>query len=321
MKISFSRIRADWRQKLLFFDKLTLGYLILLPILILLSGKHVHLWPMIAIVHPILIIGVLALISNEAVLPGALRWLRDWYPMLFFTFFFGTIGRLVTLFFPFWLEPFLLKSDIWFFGEHPWEFFARHLTPLTTEIFSFAYWSYYFLIPLAVWVPYRAARARFAKKHAAAPPFDRVMARVCLTMFTCYACFLLMPARGPHHVMNLDHELLFAGGWFYNSILFIQGKGSVVGAAFPSSHVAAAWTVLLALRQSFRKLFWTLLPLVVVLSASTFVIQYHYVIDSVGGFLVAAVIEVLMSRREAQPQQPADVKAGIHETRAMIMEK
>lgn len=321
MQISFSGISAYWRQKLLLFDKLTLGYLVLLPILILLSGKHVHLWPMIAIVHPILILGVLALITYETALPGALRWLRDWYPMLFFTFFFGTIGRVVTLFFPFWLEPFLLKSDIWFFGEHPWEFFTRHLTPLTTELFSFAYWSYYFLIPLAVLIPYRAARTEFARKHAIAPPFERVMARVCLTMFTCYACFLLMPARGPHHVMNLDHELLFAGGWFYNSILFIQGKGSVVGAAFPSSHVAAAWTVLLALRQSFRKVFWTLLPLVVILSASTFVIQYHYIIDSVGGILVAAVIEVIMSRRETQQQQQANVKVTWHKTPPMIIEK
>lgn len=321
MQISSSGIRTPWRPNLLLFDKLTLGYLVLLPILILLSGKHVRFWTMVAIVHPILIAGVLALVSFESSLPKALRWLRDWYPMLLFTFFFGTIGRLVTLYFPFWLEPFLLRSDVWFLGQHPWELFARRLDPVTTEVFSFAYWSYYFLIPLVVWIHYRAARPGLVKRHVVTPTFDRVMARVCLVMFACYVCFLLMPARGPHHVLNLDHDLLFAGGWFYDSILFIQGKGSVTGCAFPSSHVAAAWTVLLTLRQSFRRLFWTLLPLVVVLSASTFVIQYHYIIDSVGGILLAVVIEAVMARGEARQRQRLDLKAGRHRAQPVVVEK
>lgn len=290
-----------WRHRLLLFDKLTLGYLVLVPVLILLSGKHVHLWPVIAVAHPLLIAGLLALIRYQQRLPVALRWLRDWYPVLLFTFFFSTIGRLVTLFLPFWLEPFLLRSDVWFLEQHPWEFFARHLTPLTTEIFSFAYWSYYLLIPLVAavhYLPLRLSRDVAPTK----PAFDGVMARLCLVMYTCYACFLLLPARGPHHVLNLDHDLLFAGGWFYSSILFIQAKGSVVGAAFPSSHVAAAWAALFTLRQSFRRLFWTVLPLVLLLSASTFVIQYHYIIDSVGGILVAVAVEALMTRREKREQ-------------------
>jgi len=290
-----------WWHRLLLFDKLTLGYLVLVPVLILLSGKHVHLWPMIALSHPLLVIGILALIRHQRRLPVTLLWLRDWYPMILFTFFFSTIGRLATLLLPFWPERLLLQSDFWFWQQHAWQFFSRHLDFLLTEIFSFAYWSYYLLIPAVVALHYRPLWPG-RNGTITSPPFERVMARLCLVMYTCYALFLLMPARGPHHVLNLDHDLLFAGGWFYSSILFIQAKGSVVGAAFPSSHVAAAWTVWLTLRQSFRTLFWTLLPLVLLLSASVFVIQYHYVIDAVGGILVAVAGEALMTRREKREQ-------------------
>ncbi|MDZ7266396.1 MAG: phosphatase PAP2 family protein [candidate division KSB1 bacterium] len=303
-----SRFHDFWRQRLLLFDKLTLGYLVLVPLLILLSGKHVHLWPVIAVAHPLLIAGILALVRSQHRLPAGVRWLRDWYPMLLFTFFFSTVGRLVTLFLPFWLEPFLLRSDFWFWQRHPWEFFSQHLDRVTTEVFSFAYWSYYLLIPAVAAVHYAALRPG-RNGAPTAPAFQAVMNRLCLVMYTCYACFLLLPARGPHHVLNLDHDLLFAGGWFYRAILFIQSKGSVVGAAFPSSHVAAAWTMLLTLRKSFRKLFWTILPLVVLLSLSIFVIQYHYVLDAFGGVLVAVVIEAVMSRRENRRHQTVQAQA------------
>ena len=299
------------------YDKLTLGYLALVPILVLLSGKANSFWPILAFGHPLAILTVWLLVRHQNSLPAILRWFRDWHPVVFFTFFFSEIGHLVNLFFPYWFEPFLLQSDRWLFGMPPWEFFAAESNRTTTEIFAFAYWSYYLLIPFALWLCYTRRRDDDGRKPAIS--FESAMTRLCLVMYLCYASFLLMPARGPHHAYHLSLAELFTGGWFFGAVLFVQKYGSVVGAAFPSSHVAAAWTVLLVLRRNRKSLFWWLLPLVVLMTASTFVIQYHYVLDAVAGVLLALGIEHLAMKHERRKYRRLRKIARVRRTAARVI--
>jgi membrane-associated phospholipid phosphatase len=88
-------------------------------------------------------------------------------------------------------------------------------------------------------------------------------------------------------------------------VLWVQKQSSVVGAAFPSSHVAAAWALWLTLRKDFRTALWLLLPVVVLLTVSTFILQYHYVVDAAAGILLALVFEWLMARSEVPVAAPA----------------
>ncbi len=286
-----------WQKNLRLYDKLTLAVLVLLPLLALLAGKRDTTTLRFAVLHAFAFVAVLMLIRTEARQPAWARFLRDWYPVILLTFFFGEVGRIVNLLLPFWLEPHLIQSDYVVFGQHAYEYLAPRLTPATTEIFAFAYWAYYPLIPFVLGLFYFSRRRTAG---ALQPAFEQVMNRICASLYLCYVCFLLFPARGPHHALNVSIAELTSGGVFFNFVLAVQKRGAVVGAAFPSSHVAAAWTMLLVLRRSFRTTFWLLLPLVFLLSISTFVLQYHYWVDALAGIILALVLERFMSWRETR---------------------
>jgi len=286
-----------WGKNFRLYDKLAIGALLVIPLLALLNGKVDAITLRFIIIHTIALVVILALIRSEAGLPAGLRLLRDWYPLILFTFFFSEVGRAVNLLFPFWLEPHLIQSDYWLFGQHAYEYLTPRLTPFITEIFAFAYWAYYPLIPFVAALFYFTRRA---KAGALQPQFEQVVARLSLSLYSCYVCFLLFPARGPHHALEVSIAKLTSGGFFFNFILALQARSAVVGSAFPSAHVAAAWTVWLVLRNNFKKTFWALAPLVLLLSVSIFVLQYHYWVDAVGGIIVAVALEWWFTRRETR---------------------
>ena len=291
-------------RKLLLFDKLTLGVLAALPLLYLLSGRIAAAGPMLRYGHLIVIAAVLVLIHRQDSLPPSLRLLRYGYPVLCLTFFFGEVGGVVSILFPYWLEPFLIRSDLVLLGGlHGWEFFVPYLNAVEVEILAFAYWSYFILIPLIPGLHYRAQMVQNGKPLFYS--FERVMARLCAVMFTCYTLFLLLPARGPHHALHVHIDQLVSGGLFFHAVLWVQKQSAVVGAAFPSSHVAATWALWLTLRKDFRTALWLLLPVVVLLTVSTFLLQYHYIVDAAAGVLLALVFEWIMARREAPVATPA----------------
>lgn len=282
-------------RRLLLFDKLTLGYLILAPLLFAIMDWHLPVLHKMAVVHPLMILAVLALIALEAHLPRGVRWLRYVYPLIGFSFFFGMITKGVNLFFPFWLEPYLIRADIWLYGKHGWQFFAEHLNFFEVEFLAAAYWSYYVLFPMITLMHY-ARGVRTGNSLAPGQAIDSVMSRLAISLFSCYVLFMLLPARGPHHVFHLSDQHLFTGGFFWHLVLAIQGQAKVVGAAFPSAHVAAAWTLYLTLRRDFPKMYWSLLPLMLALTVSVFALQYHFTMDAVAGLLLPILIEVVWCR-------------------------
>ena len=287
-------------RKLLLFDKLTLGVLTVLPLLYLVSGRMSAASPMLLYGHPLVILAVLVLISRQEHLRAPLRVLRYGYPLLCLTFFFPEVGGVVSVFFPYWLEPYLIRSDTFLLGGlRGWEFFTPHLNVMEVEILAFAYWSYFLLIPLVAGLHYFAQNTQNGRPLAFS--FERVMARLCTVMYTCYTLFLLLPARGPHHALHVHIDKLVAGGFFFDAVLLIQKKSAVIGAAFPSSHVAAAWALWLTLRKDFRLAFALLFLPVALLTVSTFMLQYHYIVDAAAGILLSFIVEWLMARHEAQP--------------------
>ncbi len=291
---------AHLYHKLFLFDKLTLGVLAVLPVLYLLSGRISSAGAMLLGGHPLIIAGALVLIHRQESLPAWLRLLRYGYPVLCLTFFFGEVGGVVNAFLPFWLEPYLIRSDeILLGGRHGWQVFMPLLPPVGVEILAFAYWAYFLLLPGIAWLHYRGKSGNADKNLFYS--YERVLARLCVVMYTCYTLFLVLPARGPHHALQVHIETLLSGGWFFHAVLLIQKKSAVMGAAFPSSHVAAAFTLWLTLRHDFRIAFWSLLPVVALLAVSTFLLQYHYIVDAAAGILLSLIVEWVMSHHEAPP--------------------
>ena len=57
--------------------------------------------------------------------------------------------------------------------------------------------------------------------------------------------------------------------------------------AFPSGHTMITTAVLIVAWRRFRKLFWFLLPVAILLILSTMYCRYHYLVDVLAGIVLA----------------------------------
>jgi hypothetical protein len=230
--------------------------------------------------------------------------IRDLYPFFLFTFvLFGEFTYLANVVFPYWIENTLIRFDLWLFGGPPHLFIERHAPAWFIELMAFAYWTYF---PLVIYVALRYYRPYAREMHhgIAIPSPKRAefldfMNRICLSFYSCYVLFMILPARSPRHALNLNGQIHFEGGFFFEIISRMQDYVSVVGAAFPSAHVAVAWVAVMALRRHDHKLYLVSVPIVAALTVSIFILQYHYVLDAVGGVVVAWLLERFWKMRRA----------------------
>jgi hypothetical protein len=287
------------------YDRLTFGYLWLTLLLAAFSPKPLPIRGRILLIHLIISVAVVLLIywgqlrsqtHRHYIPPKWLQFLRAWHPLFWFTFFlFGEFTYLANIIFPYWIENHLIQFDLWLFGQPAHLFFEKNLPAWSVEIAAFAYWSYYPIL-FGIAVRYYFFHLKEQRNLAGNPAFVGFMNRLCLAFYVCYVLFMMIPARSPRHALNLNEQLNLTGGLFYHMIATLQNYVSVVGAAFPSSHVAVAWVAVLTLRDEHRVAFWSLIPLVIALTMSIFFLQYHYVLDAVFGVLLAAIFEWLWRR-------------------------
>ena len=116
-----------------------------------------------------------------------------------------------------------------------------------------------------------------------------------LTYAISYLGYLLVPARGPIEHYAFQAEL--AGGQFHRIVLAgVEATGGNHG-AFPSLHVGAtAFVCFYDLRRHpLRGM--TYVPMVALITVSTVVLRYHYVIDLIAGLGIAALCAAIARRR------------------------
>jgi len=288
------------------YDRLTFAYLWLTLLLVVFSPKPIPVRERIIVSHITVSFIIIFFIywgqlrsktHRHYVSPRWLRFLRDWHPLFWFTFlFFGEFTYLANLVFPYWIENSLIHFDLWLFGQPPHQFIETHASAWLVEFMAFAYWSYYpILLGVAGWY-YLFRAENDAHPNAEKMTFIDITNKLCCTFYLCYILFMLMPARSPRHALNLNEHLNLNGGQFFNMIATLQNYVSVVGAAFPSSHVAVAWVAVMTLRDEYRLAFWSLMPLVIALTVSIFILQYHYMLDAVAGVILALVFEFFWRR-------------------------
>jgi membrane-associated phospholipid phosphatase len=99
---------------------------------------------------------------------------------------------------------------------------------------------------------------------------------------------LLLPARGPIVLIGGDQIFLLSGMLHCIVSFLVQAAGGPHG-AFPSIHVAAsAYVCFFELRHAPLR-GWIYLPIVILITLSTVFLFYHYVVDVLAGFLIAAL--------------------------------
>ena len=203
------------------------------------------------------------------------------------------------------------------FGCQPALVFSQTCdSPVVSELVTMGYVSYY---PLFVGISLFCLVWRYEQ-------FERVTFIILTSFFLFYVIFIFLPVAGPQFyfkavgmdqiaagifpnlgdyfgklafdVLDPQFSLPLPGyhdGFFYHILEFTHDAGERPTAAFPSSHVGVTMVVMwLAWELRNRWLFYSFLPLAVLMFFGTFYIQAHYAIDAIAGVIVGTLIYFLL---------------------------
>jgi membrane-associated phospholipid phosphatase len=122
------------------------------------------------------------------------------------------------------------------------------------------------------------------------------------TFVVCYLVFIFFPVAGPYYEFSRP-DPCFLDNLFARAVYDTLATGSSYGAAFPSSHVAAALAATLSAWRGSRALGWTLAVPTVLLSIAVVYCQMHYGVDAIAGLLTGAVVTAVVERLDTQNQE------------------
>ncbi|MDQ7052337.1 MAG: phosphatase PAP2 family protein [candidate division KSB1 bacterium] len=288
------------RTQLSLYEKSVLTYLGISAAFALMFHQNIEKWDYIVGYHFALITSILAINAIRIDEKGWLRFLKNWYIFLVFPVLFKELTFLSQALFPYYLEPLIVSSEERLFG-----LFAKYLfqpeNKWLTELMAFSYSFYYFLVPLVGIYIYR--KRSFSE-------FEIFAFRFCTTMFICYGLFVLIPVRGPHHSVLAADPNALEGYFFLKLIHWMQSYGSAVGAAFPSSHVAATWIAAFSLKRVRPEWYRLALPFLILLTISVFYLRYHYIVDAIAGYALALVLDRYFERK-LQPHAEMVIKPAL----------
>ncbi len=173
-----------------------------------------------------------------------------------------------------------------FGGEPARELWQRYPSAIWSTVLHGAYWMFYPILAFPVgWFLW--TRNELA--------LDRTILALTATFVGCYVVFILYPVAGPYY------QYPRPDAWFLDNPMarLVYGTlstGSSYGAAFPSSHVAAAVVALGMTWRGSRRAGQTLLGPVVLLVVSVVYCQMHFAVDAVAGLVVAGGVLVATIR-------------------------
>ena len=222
---------------------------------------------------------------SRATAPGrALRVLREIYPLLWLAAFWVELDVLRGLTGLLSNDAAILRLDAALFGRHLHAEWMPWMPQLwLSEAMHFAYYAYYPLIALPPLYALCAGRSAALRD---------ITFRLMVTYVACYFWYIAFPVDGPWRTRDVYAGAL-SEGFFYGLVRDALEMGASRGAAFPSSHVAGAFTIALLGWRWFSRpvaVLLTLEALGVVLS--TIYTQNHYAIDSLAGIAYGLLIQL-----------------------------
>jgi len=220
-----------------------------------------------------------------------------WYPLGLYALFYYQTGLLNRVVVPRFLDDFFMNLDVLIFGKFPG--FFLHGNPgnaFFDEFFHFFYFSFYLIIPLTGIFLY----GKDVKL------FKSFVFQLSSLFYVCYFLFIILPVEGP---IALRNEYAHQEGLFRTLVDLIYAKGENPGAAFPSSHVAAAFLVVWWGSTHFKRIriFYGLTFLF--LSISTVYCMFHYAVDVMAGVLLG-VLAILTFHWAGGKRNPERILQG-----------
>lgn len=263
------------------------------------SGTDHAGWDWLLTAHGLIVVLVLlAPAAREAGPVG--RFLGDWYPMLLLGGLYAEVGVLnVEL--GYQHDQTIQRLELWVFGS---QVSYRWIREMPSAAFSWimhacylAYYAILFASPFGLWFSGRRDAAR------------RTIFAVMAAFYFCYVVFLFFPVAGPRYAFDLAHNAATAV-WPARAAQWVLDRGDSWGAAFPSSHVAAAVVAALCALRYWRPLGLALTPLTIGLVVSVVYGQFHYAVDALAGLIVAVGV---LASQYIYASQPTAVAARLPE--------
>ena len=252
-------------------------------------------WDWLLLAHALLVaLVLLAPGAREAGRVG--RFLGDWYPMLLLGGLYAEVGVL-NVDVGYQHDVTIQRLELWVFGSQvSYRWIREWPNPVFSWIMHICYIAYYAILcasPLGLWLSGRRDAAR------------RTIFAVMITFYLCYVVFLFFPVAGPRYTFELAHNAA-TSVWPARATQWLLDLGDSWGAAFPSSHVAAAVVAALCALRYWRPLGLLLTPLTLGLVLSVVYGQFHYAVDAMAGLIVACAV---LASQYIYASQPAAVTA------------
>ena len=269
------------------FDWLIVGYCSLMMMLIVVFGRPLGSYLDELAVYVGVVLVSLLIVRYVDERRGRLHaFVRLLYPVLLFGLFYRTMGGLVFLIFDGFLDWQLTTFERLIIGVNPTLYIDQHLLNVwLNELFSFCYFSYYFMVPVLLLLLYRV------RKYDA---MKRSLTAICLAFFISYVLFILHPIEGPRWFFVNEFSNTIDGPVFRPLTQLIIGNAAFHGGCMPSSHVAVALVVMLAGFRYLRKLGWVLVPINIGLAVGTVWGRYHYISDIFVGAAIGVFATMLV---------------------------
>jgi hypothetical protein len=226
------------------------------------------------------------------------RFMAEWYSIIMVTALYAEIGVLNLGFGHHHDAAIQHLEDMVFGTQVSYDWIRAMPNPLLSWVLHCCYLSYFAILvaaPMGQWLTGRREGARIT------------IFGIMTTLYFCYLVSLFFPVTGPRYAFPLAHNAA-TEIWPARAAQWLLNGADSWGAAFPSSHVAAALVATLCALRFWRPLGLALAPLTLGLVLGVVYGQFHYGVDALCGIVVAAVMMTVLNRGvwwdRAVPRRP-----------------
>ena len=275
---------AEWRSPLRAVDLLLLGYL---GVVSAVAASRVHEQPLcwwLLLAHSLFVL-LLFLVTRPGLGPIG-RTIRELYPLFLLPGLYSELDIINSPARPVYDVAVQHWEQVVFGMQISREWWQRFPSVFWSTVFHSAYLCYYLII---------SAPALYFAFKGDLIAVRRFVLIVMATFVVCYLFFIFFPVAGPYYMFPRP------AAWFtantparlaYDAL----SSGSSYGAAFPSSHVAAALAATVAALRASRRLGLILLIPTALLTLGVVYCQMHYGVDTLAGLLVGALVTGVVRR-------------------------
>jgi membrane-associated phospholipid phosphatase len=265
-------------------DLLLLGYLAIVSVVAALRAPRAPECWWLLVAHGLVVV-LVYLVTRPGLGPVG-RTIREIYPLLLLPALYSELDILNSVTVPVH-DPLVRQWELLLFGAQiSREWWQAAPSRFWSAVFHAAYLSYYLIV---------SAPALYFAWRGDLQAVRRFVLVVIATFVICYLIFIFFPVAGPYY------EFRRPPGWFTDNLparltYEALASGSSYGAAFPSSHVAAALAATLTAARSSPRLGLLMVIPTLLLTIGVVYCQMHYGVDALGGLAVGLVVTWLVGR-------------------------